>query len=397
VGRILYIDCFAGIAGDMMLAALLDAGACPDFVREQVGMIAPPGVAIETSTTSVNGIRALDLTVRLAEGLAPQPATWLDIRSRLEEADIQPRVAATAIAIFEVVAHAESRMHGVSIDKVHFHEVGAWDSIADIVGCAAAVHYLEIDAVVSSPVPVGRGFVQTRHGTLPVPAPATTEILAGVPIRGTELATEMTTPTGAALVKALATSFGPMPAMIPEQTGWGAGTKRFEDRPNLLRVIVGRPHERTDKDGEWLLESNVDDLSPEVLAHVLNLVMEQGALDAWFTPIQMKKGRPAQMLSVLCDAAQRESLKRLLFTETSTLGLRESPLLRSKLDRQTVEVESRVGRAMVKTASLDGRVVHVAPEFEDARRLSGESGLPLKQVMEILVEAYRASHSTINS
>ena len=375
----------------MMLAALVDAGASADFVREQVALVAPPGVVQEIKSASVNGIRALDLTVRLEPDAEPQLASWMHIRRRIEESDLVPAVSATALTVFEVVAKAEARMHDVPLDKVHFHEVGAWDSIADIVGCAAALHNLEIGTVCSSPVPVGSGFVKTRHGIMPVPAPATSEILSGIPVRGTELQTEITTPTGAALVKALAGSFGSLPAMVPERIGWGAGKKRFPDRPNLLRVVVGRPPVSAESEGEWLLETNIDDLSPEVLGHVLGLLMERGAFDAWFTPIQMKKGRPAQMLSVLCAAIVKEELKRLLFRETSVLGIRERGVQRTKLDRELVEVTCALGKARVKVGRLDGEIVHVAPEFEDASRLSRETGLPLKHVMETLVEAYRAS------
>jgi hypothetical protein len=292
-------------------------------------------------------------------------------------------VAELALGAFAEIAAAEARVHGSDVEQVHFHEVGAVDSIADIVGAAAALRHVG-GRVVAAPVPLGRGFVETRHGTLPLPAPATLLILEGVPVHGTEVDAELTTPTGAALIKTAADDFGPFPPMIPERVGFGAGTREPEGRPGLLRVVLGAPRRpAAGDDACWVVESNIDDVTGEVAAHAMERLLEAGALDAWIEPIQMKKGRPAIKLSVLCRRDDLERLGAELLRETPTIGLRHHPVGRIEMEREVLEVETPFGAIRVKLSRGPLGAVNAAPEFEDCRRAAREHGVPLKQVMAL--------------
>lgn len=375
--KVLYFDLFSGISGDMTLGALVDLGVPVDLLEAMVRKVVPDEISIASRTVSVHGIRAQRVTVSLAEGAPPQPRHYPEIVSAIEESGLESPVKATALAAFEALAVAEAKIHGSTVEEVHFHEVGAWDSIADVVGVAVGLHHLGVGRVESSPVPLGTGFVNTRHGTMPVPAPATLEILRGVPVRGTGVEAELTTPTGAALLKAAAARFGPLPKMAVEAVGWGAGHRELPDRPNLVRAVLGVAAEGELE--EWLLETNVDDSTPEVLGHVQGLLLEQGALDVWMAPLFMKKNRPGVQLSVLCRAGDKERLKRLVFVETSAIGLRERQVSRTRLSRSIETVSTSLGAVRVKVARLAGEVVNRAPEFEDVKKLAAAGGLPVKQ------------------
>jgi len=398
--KALYFDCFSGISGDMTLSALLGLGVPIEHVREQVGAVVPGEVTLSTARVSLNGIGALRTTVGRRDSAPPQPRDYAAIAAAISEAPppMKPEVKETALSIFRVLAVAESKIHGTTPERVHFHEVGAWDSIADIVGVAAALSYLEVDAVFASPVPVGSGFVESAHGVIPVPAPATSEILTGIPVRGTGLEAELTTPTGAAILKATVQAFGPLPRMTVDRVGWGAGHRPLPGRPNLLRAFIGELEADDQRDSEWLVETNIDDSTPEVLAHAQSLLLERGALDVWMTPIHMKKNRPGIQLSLLCRPDDLPLLRRLVLRETTAIGLRERPVARTTLDRKLVTVRTHLGEARVKVARMDGDVVNVAPEFEDARKLAVRLGLPVKEVMAVvmaeaakLIESERSS------
>jgi uncharacterized protein (TIGR00299 family) protein len=386
--RVLYLDCFSGIAGDMTLAALLDLGAPLEAVRMQVAMVAPPGLQILADRTSSGGISATKVKVAVPDAGAFEEREHAEIAGAIRESRLEAPVKAKALAIFAVLAEAESKAHGVPVERVHFHEIGAWDSIADIVGVAAALHELGIEEILaSSPIPLGSGRVQTRHGVLPIPAPATIELLAGIPVLGTDLPFELTTPTGAAILRALAASFGPIPHLTVERIGYGAGTHRLPDRPNVLRALLGQRPSASASPPEWLLQTALDDASPQLLGHVQTLLFENGALDVWMAPIYMKKNRPGIELSVLCTAQERPRLSALLLTETTSIGLREMPVSRIRLERRTFPVQTRLGPASAKIAFLDGKPVNVSAEFEEARELARRSGCPLKDVLALIVEA----------
>jgi hypothetical protein len=295
-----------------------------------------------------------------------------------------------ALDIFGHVARAEARVHGMKVEDVSFHEVGAVDSIVDIVAVAACVHYLAPDRITCSRVPLGRGFTWSQHGRIPVPAPATLFILEGVPVVASGLEKELVTPTGAGIIAALVDEFVEIPSMTPTAFGHGAGTRRLPDRPNMVRAILGESEAQAtglDMSEDLVIEANLDDMSPELCGHVAQVLLEAGALDVWWTPILMKKGRPAQKLSVLCAFEHRSVLVETVLRETTTLGVRFSPVCRLKAERSFSEVETPFGSVRVKVGLLAGEVVNVAPEFESARAVAASAGVPLKLVLNAAIKA----------
>jgi len=387
--RLLYLDCFSGLAGDMILGALLDLGVPLDLVRETVARLPLEGYALRVQRERRSSIDAARFFVDVEE--ARQPSRhYSDIRGMIETAGLPAGVERVASEIFAALARAEARVHGTAVDDVHFHEVGAVDSIVDIVGIAAAVDHLGAE-VRSAPLPLGRGFVKTSHGTLPLPAPATLLLLEGAPAYGTEIEAELVTPTGAAVVKALCRGFGPLPPMVVERVGFGAGSRSHPGRPGLLRAVLGRPLPGGDAawDSHVVVEAGIDDITGQLAGHALERLLEHGALDAWVTPIQMKKGRPAVVLSALC---RREDLQRVTETflrETPTIGVRHHPVGRCEMDREIREVETPFGAVRVKIARGPGRAGNVAPEFEDCRRAARERDVPLKRVLAAAMAAAR--------
>ncbi len=384
--RTLRFDPFSGIAGDMALAALLELGADLPFVQQQVAAVVGNEVGLSASRVVVQGIAATDLLVTLKAGAQPPHRHWPEIRQMLVDAPLEEAVRSASLATFQVLAEAEAEVHGVALDDVHFHEVGAWDSIADIVGVAAALVNLAVARVETLPVAIGTGFVQTEHGRLPVPAPATARLLVGLSVRQTAIATELTTPTGAALLKALALPLEVGGDWRVTATGFGAGKKVLAEQPNLLRASLG---EVPDEPAQTLvmLETNIDDANPEWIGHALERALESGALDAWVTPIQMKKNRPGALVSLLCRPDQVAQFKALLFVETSAIGVRESRVARTALAREFVEVSLGSHVVRVKVARYGGKVVNVAPEHEDLKRVAAQTGDPVKQLHAAAVAA----------
>ena len=377
MSRLLYIDCIGGVAGDMLLGALLDAGADIEAVREGLGRLGIEDLALETEPAVRHGIAA---TRAIVSGRDEQPhRTWRTIR----ELDM-PELAQEA---FRRLAIAEGRIHGIAPEQVHFHEVGAVDAIGEVVGVALALESLGIEKVICSPLPVGRGFVTAAHGRLPLPAPATLTLLEGAPIHGVDIPMELVTPTGAALVASLATSFGAIPAMTVEGSGYGAGTRDLEQLPNVVRVIFGS-NARTG--GVKLIEANLDDFLPELAPDAAEAAFAAGALDVWTTPIQMKRGRPAFTLSALARPADERAVAEALLRETSTLGVRIAHLDRIELDRESFTVEVNGERVRVKVGKLDGRIVNLAPEHADCERAAHVSGEPVKVVW---AKAIAAAHA----
>lgn len=377
--KILYFDLIAGISGDMTLSSLMHLGVPEAVVTQAVEAVIPGQVSFHVEVVKVHSISANSTSIAPLQGAMAQLRHHADIVQMIEESRLAPGVKRRALATFEVLAKGESTVHGVSPGAVHFHEVGAWDSIADIVGVSAALEHLGADIIVSSPVPLGKGFVNTEHGVMPVPVPATVAILQGIPVIGTDVHGEMTTPTGAALVKAHVDRFGPLPAMAIEATGWGAGSRRFEDRPNLLRTVLG---EALESEGStvWKLEATLDDQTAEGLAFAMESLFEHGALDVWFAPVTMKKSRPGVVLTVLALPEHRLTLREVLYKETTTLGIREESVVRSSLSRRVESRESSFGAVRVKIAGIGDEVVTRSLEFEDVRELAKRHGLSFREM-----------------
>jgi len=375
-----YFDCFAGIAGDMVLGALLDAGGSADALRAGLAGVPLDPFELEVAAVERGGIGATQVTVRTGEPAAAR--TWGSLRGTLAGAALPAPVRKLALETFARLAEAEAAVHRRPVDEVHFHEVGAVDAVVDVVGAALLLHDLGVTEVWASPVATGSGVQRGGHGALPVPAPAVLELLRGAPVHAGGVAAELTTPTGAAILAASATRFAELPPMRVARVGHGAGSRRHDELPNLLRVILGeRVADVVDGDGGLLLEANIDDMTPELAPWVLERLFEAGAADVWFTPIHMKHGRPGITLSVLCTPGTDAAVRSLLWRETSTLGVRGLPVRKWMLERRVVEVELPGGKVRVKLGLDAGLVVNAAPEYADCARLASQTGRPLKDVM----------------
>jgi pyridinium-3,5-bisthiocarboxylic acid mononucleotide nickel chelatase len=369
---IAYLDCFGGLAGDMLLAALLDAGAPEAALREVPRRLGLGDVELKLERVSRHGVSALHLDVEGGHG----ERSWHSLQESLAAADVDER----ALAVLERLAEVEASIHGVPVDEVHFHELGAVDTVVDVVGAVTLLAELGIERLVCSPLPAGRGLVQTAHGVLPLPAPATAALLVGAPVVGVELEAELVTPTGAAIVSALADAWGPIPAMTIERIGYGAGTADFAERANVLRVFLGRASAFDAQAEVSLLETNLDDLLPELVPDAVERCFAAGALDVWTAPIGMKKGRPGILLSVLARPEAEAAVARAILEETTALGVRVARLLRYELEREERTVEVDGGAVRVKLGRLDGRVVNVAPEHDDCAAVARATGRPIKSV-----------------
>ena len=386
--RSLYFDCFAGASGDMILGALVAAGVDPDALRAQLSLLNVDGFKLNFETVDRSGLSATYARVETAHEYKHRHLS--DIKAIIEASGVTQAAKTLAIQIFTRLAEAEARVHNEPIDHVHFHEVGALDAIVDIVGAAISFDLLKIDRFVSSPLHVGSGTVQMAHGRFPVPPPAVAELLKGVPFYATDIQGELLTPTGAAIITTVCKDFGPIPQMKTDVIGYGAGTRQYQNFPNVLRVLVGETEAGAATEEQlWMLETNIDDMSPQLLGHVMDRAFELGALDCYFTPVQMKKNRPGVLLSVLCASEQKGTLIKLLFTETTTLGVRSYEVARRALRRSMVRVETAYGPIDVKVAHLNGRVVNEMPEFEQCRAAASKAGVPVKVVEDAVRAAKR--------
>ena len=391
--RVAYFDCIAGISGDMALAALLDAGADFDELRGHLAKLPLEPFDLDVEEVESRGLRATRVTVRASS--AGVIRTYASIRALLDSADLPPEALRLAQRIFRRLAEAEARVHRKEVETVTFHEVGAVDSIVDIAGTALALTMLGVERVFASAVPTGLGMTKSEHGAMPIPGPAVVELLRGAPLYSKGVTAELTTPTGAAILAATVEGFGELPPMRVEAVGYGAGTLRL-DFPNVLRILVG-PGEAASRapetvSEELVLDTNIDDLNPELYEYVLERLFAAGAQDAWLVPIVMKKGRPAVTVRVMCSPDREAEMRQILFRETGTLGIRATPVSKTALERDTVKVETRYGAVAVKVGLLDGRAVTVAPEYEDCARIAREAGVPAKQVYE---EAVRLARSEL--
>lgn len=380
--RTLYFDCFSGAAGDMILGALLDAGAPEAVVRNELESLQLPEWTLELTRTKRGNIAATKATVAVSDDGSER--SYRSIRELLEQSALAPAVRERAARCFALLAEAEGKIHDQAPEDVHFHEAGSLDAIVDIVGSCAALEHFMPARVVTSPIAAGSGTVETGHGTLPVPVPAVTEILAGsgarVFARGEG---ELLTPTGAAILAAVSDDFGELPLLAPEACGYGAGSRDDTAIPNVVRVLVGAgPLDEPNDGGVVLIETNLDDMSPELMPYVIEVLLGAGAQDAWVTPIVMKKGRPALTLSVLAEASLCDALVEILYRETTTFGVRVTPVTKETASRRWIEVTVAGHPVRVKIATRAGEVMTVAPEYEDARRAARAGGLPLKEVYE---------------
>ncbi|MDX6693673.1 MAG: pyridinium-3,5-bisthiocarboxylic acid mononucleotide nickel chelatase [Blastocatellia bacterium] len=395
--KTLYFDCFAGASGDMILAALVGVGVDPSRLREQLSLLDVAGYEIEFGTVNRSGLSATRADVRTRHEHAHRHLG--DILKIIYDSRLTDGVKERAARIFSRLAEAEARVHNEPVEKIHFHEVGALDAIVDVVGACIGFELLGIERFVCSPLHVGSGTVKMAHGVFPVPPPAVAELLKDAPIYSTEIAGELVTPTGAAIIKTVCETFGPLPLMRVERVGYGAGGREYKDFPNALRLLLGETNEGgalgndvsravvNDESGAMMtderllvLETNIDDMSPQVFGYVMERALAGGALDCYLTPVQMKKNRPGVLLSVLCRQPEREALTELLFRETTTLGVRCYEVWRRALEREMVRVETPFGAIDVKVASLNGRVVKEMPEYEQCREAAERAGVALRTV-----------------
>jgi hypothetical protein len=383
--KVAYLDCFSGIAGDMLVGALLDAGLPFGILDAEIAKLGLKEVTLSAEKAKRKGITGTDFKV--AVGHDHHHRSLTTIEKIINESTLEEPIKQTAIRIFRRLGEAEAGVHGVDIEKVHFHEVGALDAIVDIVGAAIGFHHLGIGRVVCSPINVGSGTVKAAHGVMPVPAPATATLLTGVPTYVDGPAMELTTPTGAAVAVTMSESFGSMPAMAVSSIGYGAGDNDLKDRANVLRVLIGETSAATESTEVWVIEANIDDMSPQIAGYARGRLLAAGALDATLTPVFMKKDRPGYTLTVLAALENREALADLVFAETTTLGLRMYPAQRRILDREWKTVTTPYGEVRVKIASQSGKVKTVTPEYEDCKKLALEKGVPLKDVLAAAIRA----------
>jgi uncharacterized protein (TIGR00299 family) protein len=391
VTDVLLLEPVGGIAGDMFLAAALDLGVDRASLDAALATLAVGSFRIELSRRSESAIHGTHLDV-VVEGEQPHARALSEILELIDRSGLAPRAKAAARALFERLGRAEAKVHGIPIDEVHFHEVGAVDSIVDLCGAAVALDLLGWPKVFSAPPELGRGIVRTAHGPMPIPAPAVLEILAGKPVRPGGPNGEAVTPTGAAILAELC-EVGPLPPFIPGRIGYGVGTRSWPDRPNVLRMTLGKlvEEERAAPaaDALWVLETNLDDSTGQLVARAIEAALEAGALDAWAAPLTMKKGRPGLLLGALCEEARREAVTQVLLAETTTLGVRRHRVEREALGRRWDTVETPYGAVRVKVALQGEREVGAQPEYDDCLARAREKGVPVREVMAAALAAHR--------
>ena len=385
-----YFDCFSGISGDMTLGAVIDAGCDVARLRSELQRLQVPGWEISAEKVWKNGMAATHAKVETEDQKKHRSLT--DILEILKKSELVPQVRERASSIFQRLGEAEARVHDVPLEKIHFHEVGAVDAIVDIVGACIGFQSLGIDKFACSPLNVGGGTAKMAHGVLPVPAPATANLLQGKPTYSNGVQRELVTPTGAAIVATLCDSFGPQPPMTVSAIGYGAGTGDLEGQPNVLRIMIGESAEKAvaGYDEEIsVIEANLDDMNPQIYGYFLERALAAGALDVYTTPVQMKKNRPGTLLTVLCKPQDSNALTSMIFAETTTFGVRTTRAQRRILPREHVNVSTTFGDVRIKLSRVNGRILHVSPEFDDCRKLAVEKNVPLQQVINEALRCYQ--------
>jgi uncharacterized protein (TIGR00299 family) protein len=407
--RLAYFDCFSGISGDMTLGALVDAGVSVARLRAALESLRVPGWELRAQKVWKNGMAATQVTVAAED--TSRHRSLAAILEILQQSELPTALRERAQAIFTKLGEAEASVHDVPLEKIHFHEVGAVDAIVDIVGACLGFAELGIERFVCSPLNVGGGTAKMAHGVLPVPAPATAKLLIGKPTYSTGVQKELVTPTGAAIVATLCDAFGPQPAMATNAIGYGAGSADLEGQPNVLRLMVGEALEApavihpgktsvpssAESDSARLeeiavMEANMDDMNPQIYGYFLEKALAAGALDVYTTPVQMKKNRPGTLLTVLAKPEDVNSLTKLIFSETTTFGVRVQPARRQVLPREHINVTTEYGEVRVKVSRVNGRISHAAPEFEDCKRLAAEKDVPLQKIMGEALRKYQEKH-----
>ncbi|HYA28872.1 MAG TPA: nickel pincer cofactor biosynthesis protein LarC [Acidobacteriota bacterium] len=376
--RLAYGDLIGGISGDMFVAALIDLGLPLRQLKSELRKLPALKFDLKAGKKTVHSIRATRFQVVCPSN--DRPRTWQEIRRLIERSKLHSETKAIGLKIFTGLAQAEAKIHNVDVGNVHFHEVGATDSIVDIMAAAIGAHELKITALKFSPIPLGRGITRSMHGLLPVPGPATLELLKGLPVVGVNIQGETVTPTGAAIVRALGQSFGDLPSMNIEKIGYGAGQKEFADRPNLFRLVIGASSARLTHDEMLILETNIDDMNPQYFDHMMDRLFSAGARDVFLTPVQMKKNRPATLLTVLCEPPHLDPLAKIILQESTTIGLRYYPVSRLLLNRETKKVKTRFGEITVKIIEQPDGSKRAMPEYEDLKRIATVKKLPIKLI-----------------
>ena len=418
--KIAYFDCFSGISGDMTLGVLVDLGLDPDLLRDELAKLKLEEYRLSFSKADKHSITGTKAHVILADHThqendkhehehehkhehkhehehehqdeTPKASHHSrnlgDIRQLIESSDLSEEIKAKSLSIFTRLGEAEAKVHNTTIDEVNFHEVGAVDSIVDIVGSVIGISAMRIDKIYASPLSLGSGFAKSSHGVIPIPAPATMELLKGIPTRQTEVRGELVTPTGAAIISTLAEGFGPAPEMVIDRVGYGCGTKDLTEQPNLLRVSLGHDASGYERDTIKVVETNIDDMSPQVYDLLIDKLLGIGALDVFLTPIVMKKSRPAIKLTALVNSPQLQDVCSCILTETTTLGVRIYEAGRKKLSREMVEVDTEYGKVSVKLGKMGDEIVKVIPEYEDCKRIAQEKDIPIMKVHQAALQAF---------
>jgi len=393
--KLAYFDCFSGISGDMTLGALVDAGCQVEHLRSELRGLQVPGWELSAEKVWKNGMAATYVKVKTED--QQKHRSLGAILEILKNSQLAAPVRERAATIFTKLGEAEARVHDVPLERIHFHEVGAVDAIVDIVGACVGFHFLGIEKFACSPLNVGGGTVKIAHGVLPVPAPATANLLQGKPTYSNGVQRELVTPTGAAIVSTLCDSFGPQPSMSVSAIGYGAGAADLEGQPNVVRLMIGQAAEKTVpgfNEEIAIIEANLDDMNPQIYGYFLEKALGAGALDVFTTPVQMKKNRPGTLLTVLCKPQDLQALMSLIFAETTTFGARTYRAQRRTLPRVVVSVSTDFGDVRIKISRVNGRILHVAPEYDDCRKLAVEKNVPLQRVIGEALRAYETAGKT---
>ncbi len=383
--KIVYFDCFSGISGNMILGALIHLGVPKELIEDSLGNLSLEAFRLEVGTAERMGIHGLHVEV-VVEKKNSRSRDFKDIRGLIEASSLSESVKHLSLKTFARLAKVEAHIHNCPEEHVHFHEVGGVDAIVDIVGAALGMEWLDVDKTVASEIPLGKGFVTCDHGKLPVPAPATIALLKGVPVYGTDVPHELVTPTGAAILTSLAEEFGPLPKMNVTQIGYGIGTRELQEMPNLLRIVVGEAEPALEEDCVTVVETNIDDMNPEIFGFVMERLFEDGALDVTWVPVFMKKNRPGTMIQVVCKDIDSEKVVRRILSETTATGVRHYRTERTKLKRILRKIDTSLGKVQVKEISGPAGRVSVVPEYEECKRIALEKNIPLKVVYETIVK-----------
>ena len=387
--KILYFDCFSGVSGNMILGAMVDAGIDIKALKKELKKLDLHSYSLKVSKVKRKGIKGTKVDVIVDKKKHLHHTHYKDIKRLIERSKLPEKIKEDSLSIFKNIAEAEAKIHRTSVDNVHFHEVGAVDSIVDVVGTSICISLLNSDITLSSPINTGKGMVKTEHGLLPVPAPATTEMLKGFPSYSSDIEFELATPTGVGIITAMAKASNTIPVMKTNVIGYGAGSKDFSDSPNLLRIMIGEGYSPSEQDSITVIESNIDDMNPQFYDHIMNRIFDAGALDVFLTPIIMKKNRPAVKITLLSENDNVNKLADILLKETTSFGLRMYKTERIKLEKEIKTVKTEYGSTKVKIGKKNGKIINIAPEYEDCKRIANERGISIREVYEKVKSATR--------